>query len=296
MTRLVTKAVIPAAGLGTRFLPATKAMPKEMLPVVDTPAIQYVVEEAVNVGIHNVLIVTGRHKGALEDHFDHNYELETTLEARHDRVRLEKVTHSTDLAEIHFVRQGEPLGLGHAVLKASDHVGGEPFVVLLGDDVIEPGADLLENMLDLYEETKCSIVALMEVEPEQVSSYGVAIVEPTATPDVVRIIGMVEKPSREDAPSNLAVIGRYILNPEVFDVLRTIGPGRAGEIQLTDALSVMAQDGTAGKGVLGLIFRGRRFDTGDRLGYLKSVVEIASEREDLGPPFMAWLSSFVAKK
>jgi UTP--glucose-1-phosphate uridylyltransferase len=296
MAHKVKKAVVPAAGLGTRFLPATKALPKEMLPVVDTPAIQYVVEEAVNAGLTDLLMVTGRNKNALENHFDRNYELESTLEAKQDEARLQKVTHSTDLADIHYVRQGDPNGLGHAVLKAAQHVGREPFALLLGDDIIHPGDNLLEHMLDVYDETQASVVALMEVPMEQVSAYGVAVVEKTGDSDVVRITGMVEKPAREDAPSNLAIIGRYVLRPEVFDVLETTAPGRGGEIQLTDALATLAENPEIGGGVVGVIFRGRRFDTGDRLEYIKAVVELASERKDLGPELMSWLRGFVASK
>lgn len=296
MAHKVKKAVVPAAGLGTRFLPATKALPKEMLPVVDTPAIQYVVEEAVNAGLTDLLMVTGRNKNALENHFDRNYELESTLEAKQDEARLQKVTHSTDLADIHYVRQGDPNGLGHAVLKAAQHVGREPFALLLGDDIIHPGDNLLERMLDVYDETQASVVALMEVPMEQVSAYGVAVVEKTGDSDVVRITGMVEKPAREDAPSNLAIIGRYVLRPEVFDVLETTEPGRGGEIQLTDALATLAENPEIGGGVVGLIFRGRRFDTGDRLEYIKAVVELATERKDLGPELMSWLRGFVASK
>jgi UTP--glucose-1-phosphate uridylyltransferase len=296
MAHKVKKAVVPAAGLGTRFLPATKALPKEMLPVVDTPAIQYVVEEAVNAGLTDLLMVTGRNKSALENHFDRNYELESTLEAKQDEARLQKVTHSTDLAEIHYVRQGDPNGLGHAVLKAAKHVGREPFALLLGDDIIHTGDNLLEQMLDVFDETQASVVALMEVPMEQVSSYGVAVVERMGDSDVVRITGMVEKPSRDDAPSNLAIIGRYVLRPEVFDVLETTAPGRGGEIQLTDALATLAENPDIGGGVVGVIFRGRRFDTGDRLEYIKAVVELASERSDLGPELMAWLRGFVASK
>lgn len=296
MGHKVTKAVIPAAGLGTRFLPATKALPKEMLPVVDTPAIQYIVEEAVNAGLHDMLMVTGRNKSALENHFDRNYELEDTLEAKQDEARLHKVTHSTDLADIHYVRQGDPKGLGHAVSKAKLHVGHEPFALLLGDDIIHPGDNLLERMLDVYDETESSVIALMEVPADQISNYGVAVVEPTDTADVVRITGMVEKPARDEAPSNLAIIGRYVLRPEVFDVLETTQPGRGGEIQLTDALAELAKNPSRGGGVSGVIFRGRRFDTGDRLEYIKAVVELAVERKDLGPELLAWLRGFVSSK
>lgn len=296
MAQRVKKAVVPAAGLGTRFLPATKALPKEMLPVVDTPAIQYVVEEAVNAGLTDLLMVTGRNKNALENHFDRNYELESTLEAKNDEARLLKVTHSTDLADIHYVRQGDPKGLGHAVSRAVHHIGDEPFALLLGDDIIDPAENLLERMLDVHEATGSSIVALMEVPADLIHQYGVAVVEPTDLDDVVRITGMVEKPAPGTAPSNLAVIGRYVLRPEIFDILANTEPGRGGEIQLTDALAVLAADVSIADGVLGLVFRGRRFDTGDRLEYIKAVVELASERADLGPDLLDWLRSFLASK
>jgi UTP--glucose-1-phosphate uridylyltransferase len=292
----VQKAVVPAAGLGTRFLPATKALPKEMLPVVDTPAIQYVVEEAVNAGLTDLLMVTGRNKNALENHFDRNYELESTLEAKHEMARLNKVTHSTDLADIHYVRQGDPNGLGHAVSKALQHVGHESFALLLGDDIIDPKENLLERMIDVHESTGSSVVALMEIPEDHIHQYGVAVVEPTDNPDVVQITGMVEKPAPGTAPSNLAIIGRYVLRPEIFEVLANTKPGRGGEIQLTDALTVLAEDVSIADGVKGVIFRGRRFDTGDRLEYIKAVVELATERDDLGPDLLAWLRTFVASR
>ncbi|MEN9751640.1 MAG: UTP--glucose-phosphate uridylyltransferase GalU [Actinomycetota bacterium] len=296
MAQRVKKAVVPAAGLGTRFLPATKALPKEMLPVVDTPAIQYVVEEAVNAGLTDLLMVTGRNKNALENHFDRNYELESTLEAKNDEARLLQVTHSTDLADIHYVRQGDPKGLGHAVSRAAQHVGHEPFALLLGDDIIDPAENLLERMLDVHEKFGSSVVALMEVPAESIHQYGVAVVEQTDDSDVVRITGMVEKPAPGTAPSNLAVIGRYVLRPEIFGVLADTEPGRGGEIQLTDALAVLAEDPSIADGVLGVVFRGRRFDTGDRLEYIKAVVELATERADLGPDLLSWLRDFIASK
>jgi UTP--glucose-1-phosphate uridylyltransferase len=296
MATRVKKAVVPAAGLGTRFLPATKALPKEMLPVVDTPAIQYVVEEAVNAGLTDLLMVTGRNKNALENHFDRNYELESTLEAKHEMARLHKVTHSTDLADIHYVRQGDPKGLGHAVSRAVHHVGHESFALLLGDDIIDPKENLLERMIDVHESTGSSVVALMEIPEDSIHQYGVAVVEPTDNPDVVQITGMVEKPAPGTAPSNLAIIGRYVLRPEIFEVLANTKPGRGGEIQLTDALTVLAEDVSIADGVKGVIFRGRRFDTGDRLEYIKAVVELATERDDLGPDLLAWLRTFVASR
>ncbi|MFI8593783.1 UTP--glucose-1-phosphate uridylyltransferase GalU [Microbacterium sp. NPDC078428] len=287
------KAVIPAAGLGTRFLPATKAMPKEMLPVVDKPAIQYVVEEAVQAGIEDVLIIIGRNKNNLSNHFDSVPELEDKLRAKGDTSKLEKVMASSDMADIHFVRQGEPKGLGHAVLRARAHVGDMPFAVLLGDDLIDDRDPLLGKMLEEQTKRGASIVALMEVDPEQIHLYGAAAVEATDDPDVVRVTGLVEKPAKEDAPSNLAIIGRYVLSPAIFDVLEHTEPGKGGEIQLTDALEEQAAD-AEGPGVFGVVFRGRRYDTGDRVDYIKAIVQLASDREDLGPELRPWFKEFAA--
>ncbi|MBN9611325.1 MAG: UTP--glucose-1-phosphate uridylyltransferase [Actinobacteria bacterium 69-20] len=307
--RRVMHAVIPAAGLGTRFLPATKATPKEMLPVVDKPAIQYVVEEAVAAGLANVLVVTGRNKRPLEDHFDRNYELESMLARKGDADRLQLVQHATSLAHLHFVRQGDPRGLGHAVSCARAHVGRSPFAVLLGDDLIDPRDPLLSTMISVFEATGQSVIALMEVPPKQIPLYGCAAVGPAplaaaaasesrgSSCNAVAVTGLVEKPTVEEAPSNLAVIGRYVLHPRVFDVLEHTAPGRGGEIQLTDALATLAGlDPAEGGGVLGVIFRGRRYDTGDRLDYLKTVVTLACEREDLARPLLAWLTDFVASR
>ncbi len=291
-TPRVTKAVIPAAGLGTRFLPATKASPKEMLPVVDKPAIQYVVEEAVRAGLTDVLMITGRNKRSLEDHFDRAVELELALEQKGDADRLAVVQHASDLADVHYVRQGEAKGLGHAVLAAWQHVGHEPFAVLLGDDLIDDRDHLLEQMVEVQAREGGSVVALMEVPHDQISLYGCAAVEGDPTGGVVRITGLVEKPSAEDAPSNLAIIGRYVLAPSVFGVLRRIPPGRGGEYQLTDAISELI----ATEPVHGVIFRGRRYDTGDRLDYLKAVVQLAAERDDLGPPLLEWLREWLDKR
>jgi UTP--glucose-1-phosphate uridylyltransferase len=293
-TRPVTKAVIPAAGLGTRFLPATKATPKEMLPVVDKPAIQYVVEEAAAAGLHDVLLITGRSKRALEDHFDRAHELEHALEAKGDLTRLAQVRASADLATVHYVRQGEALGLGHAVSCAEQHVGDQPFAVLLGDDLIDPRDPLLPCMIDARERRGGSVLALMEVPREQIHLYGCAAVEPTDTAGVLRVTDLVEKPSADEAPSGYAVIGRYILDPAVFGALRETAPGKGGEIQLTDAIKLLAgRSAGEGGGVHGVVFRGRRYDTGDRLDYLKAVVRLACEREDLGPELRAWLKEFV---
>ena len=291
----ISKAVIPAAGLGTRFLPATKAMPKEMLPVVDKPAIQYVVEEAVAAGLSDVLMITGRNKTALENHFDRVGELEDILMTKGDAEKLEKVKFSTDLADVHYVRQGDPKGLGHAVLRAKAHVGSEPFAVLLGDDIIDERDVLLGRMLEVQRDLDTTVVALLEVDPSQTHLYGIATVEPTDADDVVRVTGLVEKPAPGEAPSNLAIIGRYVLRPEIFGVLEKTAPGKGGEIQLTDALQEIATGPAWAGGVHGVVFRGRRYDTGDRLDYLKAIVRLAADRDDLGPEFRPWLSEFVAE-
>ncbi|MEU9478575.1 UTP--glucose-1-phosphate uridylyltransferase GalU [Streptomyces sp. NPDC048191] len=288
--RTVRKAVVPAAGLGTRFLPATKATPKEMLPVVDKPAIQYVVEEAASAGLDDILLVTGRHKRAIEDHFDHAFELEQALAAKGDTVRLDAVCNAARLADIHHIRQGDPLGLGHAVLCARRHVGNQPFAVLLGDDLIDARETLLRRMLQVRERRAGSVVALMEVPREQIHLYGCAAVEPAGEEDVVRVTGLMEKPAPQAAPSRYAVIGRYVLDPAVFDVLERTPPGRGGEIQLTDALQELA----AGGAVHGVVFRGPRYDTGDKVGYLRTVVRLTCARPDLGLEFTAWLKAFAA--
>ena len=291
--RAITKAVIPAAGLGTRFLPATKAMPKEMLPVVDKPAIQYVVTEAARAGLNDVLMITGRNKRALEDHFDRVPSLEASLEAKGDKKKLSLVEEATALGDIHYIRQRDPRGLGHAVLCAKQHVGDEPFAVLLGDDLIHEHDDLLTTMIAVQEKTGGSVIALMEVEPDQISSYGCADVEPVQGEDYVRVRGLVEKPSVEEAPSNLAVIGRYLLHPRVFQILEHTVPGRGNEIQLTDALEELATSEGEGSGVHAVVFRGRRYDTGDKLSYLQANISLAVENEELGPGLKTWLKSFV---
>ncbi|WBO63546.1 UTP--glucose-1-phosphate uridylyltransferase GalU [Streptomyces camelliae] len=288
----ITKAVIPVAGLGTRFLPATKATPKEMLPVVDKPAIQYVVEEAVSVGMRDILMVTGRNKRALEDHFDRNCELELALEKKGDTDRLAAVHASTELADIHYTRQRDPRGLGHAVLCAAPHVGDEPFAVLLGDDLIDPRDPLLAQMQQVRRRHGGSVVALMEVAPERSHLYGCAAVEREHGSDIVRVTDLVEKPAPGTAPSNLAVIGRYILDPAIFPVLQHTAPGRGGEIQLTDAIRTLAHEGHP---VHGVVFSGRRYDTGDRADYLRAVVRIAADRSDLGPDFIEWLHEFLGR-
>ncbi len=268
-----------------------------MLPVVDKPAIQYVVEEAAAAGLNDVLMVTGRSKRALEDHFDRAHELEHALAAKGDVTRLAQVQASSELATVHYVRQGDALGLGHAIGCAEQHVGDEPFAVLLGDDLIDPRDPLLPRMIETRDVHGGSVVALMEVPREQIHLYGCAAVEPTDTDDVVRITDLVEKPSAEEAPSAYAVIGRYVLDPSVFDTLRTTKPGKGGEIQITDALRVLAAaPEQPGGGVHGVVFRGRRYDTGDRLDYLKAVVRLACDRDDLGPELVAWLRDFVREE
>ena len=288
----VTKALIPVAGLGTRFLPATKALPKEMLPLVDKPVIQYVVEEAVDTGLTDILMITGRNKSALENHFDRVAELEQTLMAKGDEDRLEQVQESTDLADIYYTRQGDPKGLGHAVLTGKQHIGDHSFAVLLGDDVIDAKDPLLARMIQIHEETGDNVIALMEVDPSEISMYGCAAVTKTEIGDVVIVNDLVEKPRSEDAPSNLAVIGRYVLRPEIFGILETTEPGRGGEIQLTDALEAAVANPEIAGGVRGVIFKGNRFDTGDKVGFLKAAMILGTRREDIGPELSAWLKEF----
>lgn len=294
----VRKAVVPAAGLGTRFLPATKATPKEMLPIVDKPAIQYVLEEAVSAGLEDVLMITGRSKRSIEDHFDRAYELEETLQAKGDHERLDAVRGSSDMAQMHYVRQGDPKGLGHAVLCAAAHVGNEPFAVLLGDDLIGSREHLLQRMIDVRQQRGGTVVALMEVPEEQVSLYGCAAVRATDEEDVVSVLDLVEKPALDEAPSRWAVIGRYVCDPEVMEVLSRTEPGRGGEIQLTDALRELARRpaGASSGPVHGVLFRGKRYDTGNKLDYLRTVVEFAAERPDLAVDFMPWLKSFIGER
>ena len=286
---LITRAVIPAAGLGTRFLPATKAIPKEMLPVVDKPAIQYVVEEAYSAGFSDLLLITGDNKGALVDHFLQSPALEERLNARGDTDRLAALRNLHKLPKLHTVRQESPRGLGDAVLTAAEQIGDHPFAVLLGDDLIEPSEMLWQQMLEVYREHGGSVLALMEVPDSDVSKYGIAQV--SANPPL-RVTDLIEKPSKADAPSNLAIIGRYILSPEIFSVLRHTSVGKGGEVQLTDAISTLARDERIGGPVHAVVAQVRRFDTGDRLSYLKTVVEFAARRDDVGPEFTEWLKGF----
>jgi len=293
----VTKAVVPTAGLGTRFLPATKATPKEMLPIIDKPAIQYVVEEAVASGLTDVLLITGRSKQSIEDHFDRAYELEELLSAKDDVDRLALVQESSHLAALHYVRQGDPKGLGHAVLCAAQHVGSQPFAVLLGDDVIDARDPLLTRMIDVRDRYGGNVVALMEVEPEQVSQYGCVAMTPTDEDDVVTVTDLVEKPVPGEAPSPWIIIGRYVCDPSIFEVLRHTPPGRGGEIQLTDALKELtSSDEGHGGGVKGVLFRGRRYDTGNKLDYLRTLVQFACQRADLADEFVPWLRKYLAEQ
>jgi UTP--glucose-1-phosphate uridylyltransferase len=288
----VRKAVIPAAGLGTRFLPATKSSPKEMLPVVDKPAIQYVVEEAVQAGLTDILIITGRSKRAVEDHFDRNFELEHLLEQTGKHELLKQVQFASDLADIHYVRQRDPLGLGHAVSVARHHVGNEPFAVLLADDIMVDEASLLSSLLDIHDRYARSAVALQEVDRSEISSYG--CVEPEAThPDgLVEIKRIVEKPPVEEAPSNLAVIGRYVFTPEIFDALDRIDPGAGGELQLTDAIALLLQE----QSVFGRVCSGGRFDVGQKMDFLRANVELALDRPDFGATFAALLRESLERR
>jgi UTP--glucose-1-phosphate uridylyltransferase len=292
MADAVRKAVIPAAGLGTRFLPATKAQPKEMLPVVDKPAIQYVVEEAVRAGIDDILIITGRGKRSLEDHFDRSIELEVSLEASGKHDQLSEMRGLADLADIHYVRQGEALGLGHAVSVARKHVGDEPFVVMLGDDIMDERSTVLEDMIAVYGRTGASVVAFKSFPPDEISSYGCADPEPTGEADLVRLRGIVEKPKPEDAPSDLAVMGRYLFTGEIFGALDRTKPGVGGEIQLTDAIAILLTE----QPVYGFVFADGRFDIGKKLDYLRATVELALDRDDLGPEFAEFLAEVVRRR
>ncbi|MFI5254813.1 MAG: UTP--glucose-1-phosphate uridylyltransferase GalU [Candidatus Limnocylindrales bacterium] len=286
----VRKAVFPAAGWGTRFLPATKAQPKEMLPLVDKPVIQYAVEEAVAAGIEQVIIVTSSQKRAIEDHFDSNYELEQILEARGDIETLRRVRHISDLAQVSYVRQKEQLGLGHAVLMARELVGHEPFAVLLSDDVVVSMKPCIGQLIDAYLETHSSVVAVMPVPREDTSRYGIIEPDPDKDghedPRLHRLKGLIEKPSPRDAPSDLAVIGRYVLTPKIFEKLEQTPRGAGGEIQLTDAIEALMQE----QSVYGYAFEGVRYDAGTTMGWLKASVELALERPDIGPEFRRYLA------
>ena len=290
---MVRKAVIPAAGLGTRFLPATKAQPKEMLPLVDKPAIQYVVEEAVRAGITDILIITGRGKRTLEDHFDRSFELEFYLAQAGREREAAEMRHIAELADIHYVRQAEPKGLGHAVGVARSHVGDEPFAVLLGDDLMAETSTVLADMVAASEKMNASVIALKPFPPEEISAYGCVAAETLEDGGpLVRVTGLVEKPPAAEAPSNLAIMGRYVLTPEIFDCIDRVEPGRGGEIQLTDAMSLLLER----EPLYGFTFTDGRYDTGNKLDWLRATVELALVRDDLGPPFRKYLAELCRRE
>ena len=286
----IKKAVIPAAGLGTRFLPATKAVPKEMLPIVDTPTLQYIIEEAAASGIEDILIITGRGKRAIEDHFDKSYELENELKRAGKFDFIEQIEPISSLANIHYVRQKEALGLGHAIHCAKSFVGHEPFAVLLGDDIVHSETPCLKQMIDVYEKYSCSILGVQTVSENDVSKYG--IIKPGPVSDrVYRVLDMVEKPKKEDAPSQIAVLGRYIITPEIFECLENVTPGAGGEIQLTDALSMLSVK----QPIYAYDFIGKRYDVGNKMGFLQATVEQALRRDDLKDEFMEYLKKIVGE-
>ena len=287
----ITKAIIPAAGLGTRFLPATKAQPKEMLPIVDKPTIQFIVEEAINSGIEDIMIITGRNKRAIEDHFDKSYELEAELEKSHKEELLELVRKISNLANIHYIRQKEARGLGHAILCAKSFIANEPFAVLLGDDIVyNEKTPCLKQMIHVFEHYQTSILGVQTVAPEDISKYG--CVDCSRVEErVYKVNGLVEKPKQEEAPSNIAILGRYIITPEIFECLENTAPGAGGEIQLTDALRALAEKQV----MYAYDFEGRRYDVGDRLGFLEATVEYALRRKDLGGEFRTYLNKILEK-
>lgn len=286
--RKVRKAIIPAAGLGTRFLPATKALPKEMIPIVDKPAIQYIVEEALEAGIQEILIVIGRDKAALEDHFDKSFEMEEELRKKGKEELLQIVKNISNMADIHFVRQKSPLGLGHAVNKGRIFAEGEPVAVLLPDEIMDCKVPCIKQMLNIYEEYGCSVLGVCEVKKEEVSKYG--IVDGTCCGDkLYHVKDLIEKPSQDEAPSNLAIIGRYVITEEIFDLLNEIQPGAGGELQLTDALRLLAQR----QDMIACAFEGNRYDSGDKFGFLQATVELALKRPDIGPRFERYLKELL---
>ncbi|WP_265416677.1 UTP--glucose-1-phosphate uridylyltransferase GalU [Alkalihalobacillus deserti] len=290
----VRKAIIPAAGLGTRFLPATKAQPKEMLPIVDKPTIQYIVEEAIQSGIEDIIIVSGRGKRAIEDHFDKSYELEETLAKKEKFAMLEEMQAISNMAKIHYIRQKEPRGLGHAIHCASRFIGNEPFAVLLGDDIVKSdGEPCLKQLINVYNENNCSVVGVQRVPDEDVSKYGIIAPSSDATgTDIIEVSSLVEKPALDQAPSNFAIMGRYVLTPEIFEVLENQEPGAGGEIQLTDAIKSLNEL----QRVLAFNFSGKRYDVGDKLGFVKATIDFALQREDLSADVQAYLQGLVLGK
>lgn len=288
--RSIRKAVLPAGGMGTRFLPATKAQPKEMLPLIDKPAIQYIVEEAVASGIESIMIVTGRNKRAIEDHFDKSFELEAMLEERADEEMLGLVRDISNLADICYIRQKEPLGLGHAVLSARNFIENEPFAVLLGDDILMSDPPCLKAMIELYVETESSVVAVMEVPWDETEKYGIAdLADPDAGRAGRRVRGLIEKPPRGEAPSNWAVVGRYVFSPDIIRILETAEPGKGGEIQLTDSMQKL----NAERAMTAYPFRGRRYDVGDKFGFVQATIDLALRRDDLADKVLAYLKENV---
>ncbi|WP_424767272.1 UTP--glucose-1-phosphate uridylyltransferase GalU [Paenibacillus sp. sgz302251] len=287
----VRKAIIPAAGLGTRFLPATKAMPKEMLPIVDKPTIQYIVEEAIESGIEDIIIVTGKHKRAIEDHFDNSVELEQILMAKHKFELLSEVRKSSDMVDIHYIRQKEPRGLGHAIWCARKFIGNEPFAVLLGDDIISAEKPCIKQMMEKYEQYRTSVIGVQRVEEETVSRYG--IVDGTLMePSFHQVKHLVEKPPQEEAPSNMAIMGRYILSPAIFDILGSISPGAGGEIQLTDAIAAL----NLSEAVYAYEFEGKRYDVGEKMGFIQTTIEFALQRNDLRYELLDYLSQMLERE
>ena len=286
MSKSVKKAIIPAAGLGTRFLPATKAQAKEMLPIVDKPTLQYIIEEAIESGIEEILIVTGRNKKSIEDHFDRSVELELELEQKGKTAMLEMVQDISNMVNIHYIRQKEPKGLGHAIHCAKSFIGDEPFAVLLGDDIVDASTPCLKQMIDAYDEYKTTVLGVQEVARENVDKYGILNVKHIED-RVYKVKDMVEKPSIEEAPSNIAILGRYIITPEIFNILENQAPGKGGEIQLTDALQTLATK----EAIYAYNFEGRRYDVGDKLGFLEATVDFALKRPELRDDFIEFLKT-----
>jgi UTP--glucose-1-phosphate uridylyltransferase len=288
----VKKAIIPAAGLGTRFLPATKAQPKEMLPIVDTPTIQYIIEEAVASGIEDILIVTGRGKRAIEDHFDKSLELEETLEAKGKYKELEQIRRISQMVDIHYIRQKEPKGLGHAIWCARKFIGNDPFAVMLGDDIVMSETPCLKQLIDTFEEKQSSIIGVQEVAKEDVSKYGIIEIDKEGSEDgLFKVKDLVEKPSPEKAPSQIAIMGRYVLTPDILEILEYIEPGQGNEIQLTDALRELNKQ----QSIYGYVFNGKRYDIGDKYGFVQATVEFALMRDDLRAPLLQWLKQIIAE-
>ena len=286
MNKNIKKAIIPAAGLGTRFLPATKAQAKEMLPIVDKPTLQYIIEEAIESGIEEILIVTGRNKKSIEDHFDRSVELELELEQKGKTAMLEMVQDISNMVNIHYIRQKEPKGLGHAIHCAKSFIGDEPFAVLLGDDIVDASTPCLKQMIDAYDEYKTTVLGVQEVARENVDKYGILDVKHIED-RVYKVKDMVEKPSLEEAPSNIAILGRYIITPEIFNILENQAPGKGGEIQLTDALQALATK----EAIYAYNFEGRRYDVGDKLGFLEATVDFALKRPELRDEFIEFLKT-----